>query len=233
MEEDLFKTQADSVKFGEVPTGLDDGASEFGSNRPSLQALHFERGRPSRSCFRNNPAHPGHLLQSLLHVSGAGRRRAAQLPQAPSPTPRRRRVRLCTESVATSLPLIDNQHLLAGGFNFRQDVGAEDDGVVAREGLDQVAGIDGLLRIETGGRLVEDQNIGVMDDGLGEPYALAVTFGQLADKLVLHVGDVAALADLVDAAVQVRARRALSGARRKSRYSPTSISGYSGGVSGR
>ena len=79
-------------------------------------------------------------------------------------------------------------------LHFGQDVGAEDDGVVAGEAVDQLADFDDLLGIEAGGGLVEDQDVGVVDDRLGEADALAVALGELADQLVADVADGAALA---------------------------------------
>ena len=75
------------------------------------------------------------------------------------------------------------------------------------EALDQLAGLDDLLGVEAGGRLVEDQHVGVVQDGLGEADALAVALGELADELPAHVAD-AGLADrLVDAGRALRRRR--------------------------
>ena len=53
----------------------------------------------------------------------------------------------------------------------------------------QLAGLDDLLGVEAGGGLVEDQDVGVVDDGLGEADALPVAFGELADQLVADVAE--------------------------------------------
>ena len=45
------------------------------------------------------------------------------------------------------------------------------------------------LGIEPDGRLVEDQHLGIIDDGLGQAHPLAIPLGQGADEPVLHVGD--------------------------------------------
>ena len=52
------------------------------------------------------------------------------------------------------LALVDDDDLLAGLLDFRKDVRAENDGVIACEALDQVARLIDLLGIESGGRLV-------------------------------------------------------------------------------
>ncbi len=77
--------------------------------------------------------------------------------------------------------VINDDDFAAGLFHFREDVGAEDDGVVAGEAGDQLTRFALLFGIETGGRLVENQNRRVVDDGLGDADALAVAFGKLAD----------------------------------------------------
>ena len=107
------------------------------------------------------------------------------------------------------LALVDDDDLLAGLLDFGQDVRAENDGVIAGQALDQVARLVDLLGIEAGGGLVENQHVGIVNDGLRQADALAVAFGELAEQLVLYIGDGAALADVVDALAQLGARRAL------------------------
>ena len=81
--------------------------------------------------------------------------------------------------------------------------------MIAGEGLQQFADFDDLLGVETAGGLVEDQDVGVVDDGLGDADALAVAFGQLADQLGADVAEGAAPDDLVGAALDVGAGDAL------------------------
>ena len=95
-------------------------------------------------------------------------------------------------------------HLLASLLHFGQDVGAQDDGVVARQAANQLAGFIDLLGVEAGGRLVENQDVGVVDDGLRQSDALPVALGKLADQFVRDVGDGAALGNLRHARGQRR-----------------------------
>ena len=69
----------------------------------------------------------------------------------------------------------------------------------AAELANQLAGLDALLRVEAGGRLVEDEDVGVVDDGLGEPDALPIALGQLGAVAGGHVGHPRLLHRLVDA----------------------------------
>src|SRR5262249_53270344 len=87
------------------------------------------------------------------------------------------------------LSLADDDDLLARLLDFGKDVGAENNGVVARELAKQLADFDDLLRVEAAGRLVEDEDVGVVDDRLGESDALPVAFGKFADELGADVAD--------------------------------------------
>ena len=98
--------------------------------------------------------------------------------------PRSRCVRLLDGVGGDKLALADDDDLLADCLHFGEDVGAQDDGVFAGEALDQLARFDDLLRVESGGRLVENQDVGIVNDGLREADALPVAFGELADQLV-------------------------------------------------
>ena len=82
------------------------------------------------------------------------------------------------------LALVDDHHALAGLRDLGQDVRAQDDGVRARQPLDEVAGLHDLLRVEAGGRLVEDQDLGVVQDRLRQPDALPVALRELAAERV-------------------------------------------------
>src|SRR5206468_1315940 len=77
------------------------------------------------------------------------------------------------------------------------------------EGFEQFENFDDLFRIEAAGRLVEDEDVGVMNDRMGDADALAVAFGKLADELFADVAERAALDDFIAAALDVGARDAL------------------------
>ena len=89
------------------------------------------------------------------------------LPRTDS-APRARACKLRTESVATSLPLLMittcSQVCSTSG---RMWV-LENNGVLARQVLDQIAGFVDLLGIQAGGRFIENQYVGIVDDGLRE-----------------------------------------------------------------
>ena len=61
---------------------------------------------------------------------------------------------------------------------------AENDRVVLAERADEVADFDDLIGVEADGRLVENQNVRVAEQGLRDAYPLAIALGELVDELV-------------------------------------------------
>lgn len=70
--------------------------------------------------------------------------------------------------------------------------------------LDEVADFNNLLRVQTHGRLVEDEHLRVADERLRDADALAVALGEVFDDPPVHVADADDLADFLDV---LRARR--------------------------
>ena len=103
------------------------------------------------------------------------------------------------------LALIDDDDLLADLLDFRKDVRAQDDGVIARKAFDQVARLVDLLGVKAGGGLVEDQDIWIVNDGLRKAHALPIPFGELAEELFFHVGNRAAAGNVIDSLAKCRA----------------------------
>ena len=68
---------------------------------------------------------------------------------------------------------------LAGLADFRKDVRAQDDRVIAAKLLDELPGLDDMPRIEPGRRLVENQDLGIVHERLREPDPLPVALGEL------------------------------------------------------
>src|SRR5215472_4447627 len=54
--------------------------------------------------------------------------------------------------------LVDDQHPLAGHGDLREEMGAEDNGVLSGQALDQLARLGALGRAEALGRLIEDEH---------------------------------------------------------------------------
>ena len=77
-------------------------------------------------------------------------------------------------------------------------MGGEDDGAVLAQSLDDVADLDDLLGIQTDGGLVQDQDLGIADEGLGEADTLLIALGQVADHPGVVLLQAHQLADLAD-----------------------------------
>ena len=95
---------------------------------------------------------------------------------------------------------INDDDLAADGFHFGKNVRAENNSVLTGEAQDQVAGFRDLFRVETRGRFIQDKNFRVVNDGLRQPDALTVTFGEFRNELGFYVGHGTALHDLFGAA---------------------------------
>ena len=59
---------------------------------------------------------------------------------------------------------VDDDNLFTRLGHLRENVGAQNDGVVSGEVLDQLTCLDDLLRVEAGSGLVKDQHIGIVED---------------------------------------------------------------------
>ena len=132
-----------------------------------------------------HPLDPGRRLQRL-----ADRLRPAPGPRARS---RPRSWRWSSWSSSAILPLDDDDHPAADGLDLRHDVRREQDRVPVAQLADQGADLADLDRVEAGRRLVEDQDVGVVDHRLGQADALAVALREVAEDPRLDVVELAAL----------------------------------------
>src|SRR5206468_3300587 len=85
---------------------------------------------------------------------------------------------------------IDDDHAVADDAHLMEDVRRQQNRALASQLADEVTDLDHLVRIETDGRLVENQQRWLGNERLGETDPLSITLGQLADL---------ALADLAEA----------------------------------
>ena len=79
---------------------------------------------------------------------------------------------------------MDKEHPVRHRLHFLEDVGRDQDRLRLAEFPDQRADPRDLVRVQTAGGFVEDQDLGVVQQRLRHGDALAVAFGQLADRLV-------------------------------------------------
>src|SRR5262249_5244077 len=97
------------------------------------------------------------------------------------------------------LAAVDDDDRVTGHLDFRQDVRREEDRVFLAEFADQLAGLTDLGRVEASGRLVEDEDRRVGEEGIGEADTLTVTLRECADELSADIGEPASLQDVVEA----------------------------------
>ena len=71
--------------------------------------------------------------------------------------------------------------------DLREDVGAEDDGVVLGQVPDQIPDLHHLLGVQAHGGLVQNDDLGKAQDGLGQAHPLPVALGQVPDQPGAHV----------------------------------------------
>ena len=97
------------------------------------------------------------------------------------------------------LALINDDHAIAGHADFRKNVRGKNDGVISGETFDQVAHFDDLLGIEADGWFIENDYIGIVDQGLGDSYALLIAAGEALDELVALVFEAGFFDGVLDA----------------------------------
>ena len=81
------------------------------------------------------------------------------------------------------LAAVINDHAVAHVFHVRQQMAAQDDGLAAPgQRQDQILDLAAADGVEAGGRLVEDDQVGVVDERLGQADAALHALGELADR---------------------------------------------------
>ena len=92
----------------------------------------------------------------------------------------------------------NDQHVVADGTDFGQNMGTEDNGVFLFQAFDQITDLVDLFRIKADGWLIQNDNFRVAEHSLGDTYTLSVTFGKVFDQTVFHVGDLHHVHDFFD-----------------------------------
>src|SRR5713226_1032142 len=94
----------------------------------------------------------------------------------------------------------DHDDSVAARFDLAQDVGRQDDRVLARstEVQDHFSNLLDLDRIEADRRLVEDQDVRILEEGLRDPDPLAIPLRHVADEAADDVVDAGELGDALD-----------------------------------
>ena len=81
---------------------------------------------------------------------------------------------------SNDLPLIDDGDAIAQSFRFIHVVRGDDDGAaLVLEAADYVPKLPSRLRVEAGGRFVEEQQVGIADECRGDGEPLLLPAGEL------------------------------------------------------
>ena len=71
--------------------------------------------------------------------------------------------------------LIDNYDPLANRLHLCENMGGEDNGMALAEGSDKISDLENLLRVKAYRRLVEDDNLRISNESLGDADSLLIT----------------------------------------------------------
>src|SRR5262249_33526307 len=93
---------------------------------------------------------------------------------------------------------IDDHNSIASLTRFGKDVRRENDRVLTCKTLDQLAHLDDLLRIETHGWFIKNNDVRIVNDRLGDPDALLVAGRQSLDELCASILQICHLHRAID-----------------------------------
>ena len=93
----------------------------------------------------------------------------------------------------------DDEHLVTDSLHLAQNMAGQNDGVGLAQVVDQRANLDHLCGIQADGGLVQDDDLGVAQQGGGNAHTLAIALGQVADQPLLHVFQTGAAGGALDA----------------------------------
>lgn len=97
--------------------------------------------------------------------------------------------KLLRGAVGSDLTAGHDDDTIAGSLDFWENMGANKGCAVFGELADERTGVVDLCGIEPVGGFVEDEDLGIMDQGGGEPNALAVAFGEMSDSSFGDISD--------------------------------------------
>jgi len=92
----------------------------------------------------------------------------------------------------------DEDHSIGERLHFLEDVRREQDRLLLAEPADRLPHLADLVGVEPAGGLVQNQNVGLVQQHLGHPDPLAIPFRELADRLADHATKLALLHNRLD-----------------------------------
>lgn len=95
------------------------------------------------------------------------------------------------------------------GLHFGENVGAENHGVGLPQFFNQVPYLNDLDGVQAHGGFIQDDDLGIAQQGLGDPHPLLIALGQGGDAAAGHTLDSGLTDHLVDLPLQFRPTQAL------------------------
>ena len=77
-------------------------------------------------------------------------------------------------------------------------MGGEEDDAITAEGREEIAEADALFRIEAGGGFIYDEEIGIVEEGLGDAEPTLHAARKFFDFLIFFVGEIDELDEVVN-----------------------------------
>src|SRR5581483_529974 len=203
-QEDVLQTHTAGLEFKQVPARFHHRARQLCAHILPFLGVDLE-GNPSVARIaRFDPIDAADALK-LVHDF----RRRALYRQQDGFVPLQPTGEFIGGADVHDLARINHHDALAGLRRFRQDMGAEHHGVLSSQVLDQLARLNDLLGVKPGCRLVENQDVWIVNQRLCQPHPLPVALGEFTDLPVPNVLDRTPGAYLVDSPFQVSSRNAL------------------------
>src|SRR5690348_900649 len=186
LEEDVFQAHADATQFVKRPAFADNSSGDFAADVAALRA--FDGGDHVAVVVRAFDLHAFHAGDLHEHIFQRGFRRARFDADAEAAFELRREILRGVHG--GDFTFVDDDDAIARHAHFGQDVRGQDNRVIAREAFDQVAHFDDLLGIEADGRLVENDDVRIVHERLGDADALLVAARKALDEFVAALGEI-------------------------------------------
>ena len=93
-------------------------------------------------------------------------------------------LQLLRRAVGDNLAAVNDDGPRTNRLDFLQNVRRKNNGLAFAHPADQAADLVLLVRVQAVGRFVQHQHVGIVDDGLGETGAMAVTLGKRVHALI-------------------------------------------------
>src|SRR5262245_24145923 len=200
--EEVFERQGDRADFGETPPSVDDRACDLLADvlarlRDDLES----RGGVARYWIFENLLDAGDASQRGGDLAARAFGANQGLEDALYPS-----IERVGAVLGDDLAAMDDDHPIADHTHLVEDVGGEQDRALPAQLSDEIANLDHLIRVQTDGWFVENQQRGFGDQCLCESDALAISLGKLTDLSLANVAEANGRNDRFDPASQPRAR---------------------------